>query len=119
VFNISNQSVENNPRSWTVQPTGPPYNWVAQPGGRAVDTWTRAEDDAELAAPGARVWAFVKTTWEVLADSVADLPRRGCDRLFRANDTEARWRGWQITRVRGGLGRVYRDPRFDTLSEKH
>jgi DnaJ-class molecular chaperone len=33
------------------------------------------------------------------------------------NDTEAYWRGWQITRTRGGLARSYRDPRFDTLAE--
>lgn len=30
-------------------------------------------------------------------------------------DEEAHWRGWQITQLWGGLGRVYRDPRFDTL----
>jgi hypothetical protein len=39
--------------------------------------------------------------------------------MFRTNDTEAYWRGWQIIRVHGGLGRVYRDPRFDTLSRGH
>ena len=33
------------------------------------------------------------------------------------NDAEAYWRNWQITRTQGGLGRRYRDPRFDTLAE--
>ena len=32
-------------------------------------------------------------------------------------DTEAYWRGWQITKTHGGLARRYRDPRFDTLAE--
>jgi hypothetical protein len=43
-------------------------------------------------------------------------PRRLGDELFSWNDTEAYWRGWQITRVHGGLGRRYRDPRFGTLT---
>jgi DnaJ-class molecular chaperone len=37
------------------------------------------------------------------------------DRLFAADDTRARGRGWQVTARRGGLGRRYRDPRFDVL----
>jgi DnaJ-class molecular chaperone len=32
------------------------------------------------------------------------------------NDTEACWRGWQITKTHCGLGRRYRDLRFDTLT---
>ena len=28
-------------------------------------------------------------------------------------DEEACWRGWEITPLCGGLGRRYRDPRFD------
>ena len=43
------------------------------------------------------------------------LRRRG-DRSFAMNDNEAYWRGWQITKTHGGLGRRYRDPRFDTLA---
>jgi hypothetical protein len=39
------------------------------------------------------------------------------DRWFTMNDTEAYWRGWQITKVQGGLGRRYRDPLFDTLAQ--
>ncbi len=52
----------------------------------------------------------------VLLSWLAYIPRRLGDRLFTWNDTEAYWRGWQITKVHGGLGRRYRDPRFDTLT---
>ena len=31
------------------------------------------------------------------------------------NDTEAGWRGWEITEARCGLARSYHDPRFDLL----
>jgi hypothetical protein len=44
------------------------------------------------------------------------LQRRG-DRWFAMNDAEADWQGWQTTRIHGGLGRRYRDPRFDALAE--
>jgi hypothetical protein len=47
----------------------------------------------------------------------AGLPRRAGSRLFAKNDEEARWRGWQVTELAGGLARRYRDPRFDELGE--
>jgi len=50
-----------------------------------------------------------------LIDRLKDIPRRVGELLFMSTDEEAHWRGWQITRTYGGLGRVYRDPRFDTL----
>ena len=66
---------------------------------------------------------------EVIRHSANDGPRRGRsrahrqetgqhkgDRLFVMNDTEAYWRGWQMTRTHGGLGRRYRDPRFAALA---
>jgi hypothetical protein len=31
------------------------------------------------------------------------------------NDAEAGWRGWQVTETLGGLGRRYRDTRWDAL----
>ncbi|HJZ03547.1 MAG TPA: hypothetical protein VJ305_22745 [Streptosporangiaceae bacterium] len=49
-------------------------------------------------------------------DWLAYLLRRWGDRWFAANDTEAYWRGWQITKTHGGLGRRYRDIRFETDS---
>ena len=36
--------------------------------------------------------------------------------LFRDDDARAVRHGWQIETRRGGLGRVYRDPRFDRLA---
>ena len=47
---------------------------------------------------------------------LAGLPRRVGRRLFYLNDLEARWRGWQVTETSGGLGRQYRDRRFDLIS---
>jgi hypothetical protein len=38
------------------------------------------------------------------------------DRVFATTDADARQHGWQITPTPGGLGRRYRDPRFDTLA---
>jgi hypothetical protein len=49
---------------------------------------------------------------------LADLPRRLGNRLFAKNDAEAGWRGWERTVTAGGLGRRYRDPRFDALREE-
>jgi len=37
-------------------------------------------------------------------------------KIFGADDRLARDRGWQITLRHGGLGRNYRDPRFDSLA---
>jgi hypothetical protein len=37
------------------------------------------------------------------------------NKIFRADDRRARDQGWQIIPRRGGLSRVYRDPRFDRL----
>jgi hypothetical protein len=40
------------------------------------------------------------------------------ERAFTATDADAdaRQHGWQVTSTQGGLGRRYRDPRFDTLA---
>jgi hypothetical protein len=37
--------------------------------------------------------------------------------LFHRSDAEASWRDWQITEIRGGLARGYRDWRFDVLRQ--
>ena len=49
-------------------------------------------------------------------DWLGYLLRRWGDRWFAMNDTEACWRGWQITKTHAGLGRRYRDIRFATLA---
>jgi hypothetical protein len=65
---------------------------------------------------GARIGPAVGLAAAVLLSWLAFIPRRLGDHLFAMNDTEAYWRGWQIAKVHGGLGRRYRDPRFDTLT---
>lgn len=45
----------------------------------------------------------------------ATLDRLG-QRLFAATDATARQHGWQVIATSGGLGRRYRDPRFDNLA---
>ncbi len=38
------------------------------------------------------------------------------NRLHAAEDARARQRGWQITRTSRGMGRAYRDPRWDLIT---
>lgn len=38
------------------------------------------------------------------------------ERVFATTDADARQHGWQVTAAQRGLGRQYRDPRFDTLT---
>ena len=66
---------------------------------------------ASLADPLRSATAFV-IAW------LKGLPRRAGNRLFAMNDEEARWHGWQVKELSGGLGRQYRDPRFDTLRNR-
>jgi hypothetical protein len=51
-----------------------------------------------------------------LAGSLAYVLQRWSDQWFAVTDTEAYWWGWQINKALGGLGRRYRDIRFDTLA---
>jgi hypothetical protein len=81
-----------------------------------------AREATENASPVrcARVLAIgrvVLAVGQVVLSWLAAIPRRLGDRLFAMNDAEAYWRDWQITKAQGGLGRRYRDPRFDTLAE--
>jgi hypothetical protein len=105
VFNIGNFTSENNPCRSAATAAGP-----------RIDTWTAAVIWSAARAPGDWIPAAVITAAGVAADWVTDMPRRMCDRLFAMNDTEAYWRGWQITKVHCGLGRRYRDPAFDSLA---
>ena len=71
--------------------------------------------------PGSRVRDTLVLAISVTLDWLAYLLRPNRlqhfgDRWFAMNDTEAYWRGWQITKTHGGLGRRYRDLRFDTLA---
>jgi hypothetical protein len=57
----------------------------------------------------------LRTSCGALGSRLSGIPRRIGARLFAANDAEARWRGWQVTQLHGGLARSYRDPRFNAL----
>jgi hypothetical protein len=115
VINITNFTCQDNPwppegpvrapaRAPTQGPArGPGHGPAGRPAGPPRRLGGRFADIAGLAAA-------------VLLSWLAYIPRRLGDRLFTWNDTEAYWRGWQITKVHGGLGRRYRDPRFDTLT---
>jgi hypothetical protein len=116
VINITNFTCQDKPpwpaegpaKGSTKEPVevparGPAGDPARGPAGPARRIGGRVADIAGLAAA-------------VLLSWLAYIPRRLGDRLFSWNDTEAYWRGWQITKVHGGLGRRCRDPRFDTLT---
>ena len=65
---------------------------------------------------GARAVALVTATLNEVSAWLADIPRRIGARLFLDLDEEAHWRGWQVTPLHGGLGRDYRDHRFQARS---
>jgi hypothetical protein len=44
-------------------------------------------------------------------------PRRAGARMYAINDAEARWWRWDTTECYDGLGRQYRDPRFEALPD--
>ena len=73
--------------------------------------------DVTAQAGSARFGRTLASLGRVLLSWLAAIRRRCGDRLFARNDTEAYWRGWQVTMTGGGLARRYRDPRFDTLAE--
>lgn len=50
-------------------------------------------------------------------DRLHQMISRWADRIFAAEDARAHARGWEISRPRKGFGRVYRDPRWDLISE--
>jgi hypothetical protein len=127
VINISNFKSEDNP-PW---PQGGASGRLTSVGPSVAARATGRSAGARTGGAGARsrdTWARMRDTWTrignavtviawVLAGWVSSMPSRWLDRLFEMNDAEAYWRGWQITKVHGGLGRRYRDPRFDTLAE--
>ena len=119
MIDISNFRSEDNP-PWPrggaaerLTPVGPsltawaasrsPGVWTGEAGARFRDTWTRIGNGVTIVA-------------RMLAGWIRSMPGRWLDGLFEMNDAEAYWRGWQITKVYGGLGRRYRDPGFDTLA---
>ena len=109
MINIINFTSKDNP-SWPPQADRPPPQAaLPSPEGTA-----RVQDRPGRTRGRGRIWTALAT---VLLDCVAGYPRQWGDRWYTPNDEEACWRGWQITRTHGGLGRRYRDPAFDSLAE--
>ena len=78
-----------------------------------LQTSALVKDRSGNGATGTRVTLAVRGALDWLAYFL----RRLGDRWFAANDAEAHWRQWQITKTSGGLGRRYRDARFGTPGE--
>jgi hypothetical protein len=104
VINISNYASKDNPHA-------PP---VPVSGSRSAVALIR--DRADGRSAGTRFRDGLALAVGVALDWLGYFLRRWSDRWFAMNDTEAYWRGWQITKTQGGLGRRYRDTRFDTLA---
>jgi len=87
--------------------------------GNATETTIRRQNPSRATGIAAATTITRVTCIAALAcwlkDVLKDTSRRAGERLFMSADEEAHWRGWQIIQLWGGLGRVYRDPRFDTL----
>ncbi len=121
MINISNFTSKDNPPEGLGEPvllTRP-----AQPRAPASDATEPASPArfGRIPAIAGRIPAIASRilviAGRIVLGWLAAIPRRLGDRLFAMNDTEAYWRDWQITRTQAGLGRSYRDPRFDTLAE--
>jgi hypothetical protein len=72
----------------------------------AAATWGRCDRPATAADTLCNA-ATLAAAWLI------GLPRRAGRRLFAMNDAEAGWQRWWVTETLGGLGRQYRDARFD------
>jgi hypothetical protein len=115
VSSVSNFTSKNNP-PWVLAESARP---VRPPGPEVPDQAAAAAAAAQAGSgsPCARFGRILLIVGQVLLSWLAAIPRRLGDRLFFMNDTEACWRGWQLTKTQGGLRRRYRDPRFGTLAE--
>lgn len=120
MIKINNSTSENKPPWLTGEISGP--TWASLSGAPAGAAQATASSGTRILRARARralaaAIRTVLTAGRVLLSWLAALPRRLGDRLFTMNDAEAYWRSWQITRMHGGLGRRFRDPRFGTLAE--
>jgi hypothetical protein len=57
--------------------------------------------------------------YDTVVAQLGEMFRHLGERLFMSCDEEAWWRGWDITQRHAGLGRSYRDPRFDARRPVH
>lgn len=117
MINISNFTSKDNPQWAPPEPPKPAEPTLPARPARSPQPRAPAEAAATTPASPAGFGSILAIVGRVLLSWLAAIPRRLGDRLFVMNDTEAYWRGWQITKTHGGLARRYRDPRFDTLAE--
>ncbi len=117
MINITNITCQDNPPWPPAGPAGRPTEPAPRAAGRIGSAAGRIGSTAgRIGSTAGRIESTVGLAAAVLLSWLAWIPRRLGDRIFTGNDTEAYWRGWQITKVHGGLGRRYRDLRFDTLA---
>ena len=117
MINITNFTCQDNPPWPPAGPGGTPVEPARRTAGRIGSTAGRIGSTAgRMGSVGGRIGSAVGLAAAVLLSWLAYIPRRLGDHIFTWNDSEAYWHGWQITKVHGGLGRRYRDPRFDALT---
>lgn len=128
MINISNPTSKDNSTWLPWAPAGPDQptgtSGLADLGGaasgrraagrRAAGRQGAGRQDAGRRGAGL---SAVGAALRIMLSWLAAFPARLGDRLFAANDTEAYWHDWQVTKTHGGLGRSYRDPRFGLLAE--
>jgi hypothetical protein len=114
VINISNYAGKDNPRGGAVL-AGRAGGPSGSKGLRRASGYGGRAGPREREGPR-RIWDAFALAAGVTLDWLAYFLRRWGDRRFAVVDTEAYWWGWQITKTFGGLGRSYRDCRFDTLA---
>jgi len=120
VINITNITCQDNPPWPSAEPAGRPVDPARRIGsisGRIGSTAGPIGSTADrIGSIAGRIGSTVGLAAAVLLSWLAYIPRRLGDHIFTWNDIDAYWRGWQITKVHGGLGRRYRDPLFDTVA---
>lgn len=90
----------------------------------ARDSLAAAIAQADTARAGARLaWTWIRSAYaqlkpeshERLADWTARCVQQLGDLVFAVEDQEAAWHAWDVEQRFAGLGRLYRDQRFDAL----
>jgi hypothetical protein len=115
VINATNMLGKYNPR-WPIGNTLETINLQVTSGALGLTgPGRRPRPPTRHYLPGLPVGAAFRSATASLAGWLASLPHRVGARLFAMNDTEAGWRGWEVTELRCGLARSYHDPRFDLL----
>jgi hypothetical protein len=71
---------------------------------RLARAWVRQDRARLLASPDEQLTGWMSVCLALTGDLV-----------FASKDAEASWHAWDMERRDAGLGRAYRDPRFDTL----